>query len=422
MELIRMEEPVSVTIKEYWEVITRRKWIVLGTWVTCILIAGILCLVLPKSYRSSALILIEDAKIPQDYVRGLVGASVEERMIMLQQQVMSRTQLSHVVEEFKLYQDKLKREGLEAVLGELRNGIKIDTVGATSNRGKTVEAFSISFSHEEPVTAMKVTAKLASQYIEENLRAREQMITGVSAFLEQELNAAKASLEEKEQEISAFKARHIGLLPQQMEANLRALDRLQLDLHATDELIHSKAGQLALLEKSIREYETSGSTQALPGSPAAGPASGQPGMDPLVARLRELERGLTTLVAEYKETYPDIVQIKQEIEGIKKQLVAKYGNAAEEKDPEAGKTFDPYLRELILVALTMVRVRSATLSTLTRTKPRLPSLWTLTKSKNTKSNQSRCSYNQRTHKGSKSNIFPIHIYHSPLSIIFFNFK
>ncbi|MDH5669480.1 MAG: AAA family ATPase [Nitrospira sp.] len=342
-----MDEPVSVTLREYWAIVMRRKWIVLGTWVLCVLVAGVLCVVLPKSYRSSTLILIENAKIPDEYVKGLVGASVEERLTMLQQQVMSRTLLGQIIEDFKLYQNKVRRDGLESVLGDVRKQIKIDTVGTTGIRGKSVEAFTISFSHEEPMTAMKVTAKLASQYIEENLKVREQMVTGVSVFLEQELNSAKSLLEAKEREISSFKSKYIGLLPEQMEANLRALDRLQSDLHATDELVHSKTDRLGMLEKSIREYEASGTTQALSGSTAPGQPGGTTGMDPLVIRLRELERSLTTLLAEYKETYPDIAQLRQEIAGVKKQLIDKYGDPADEKDADAAKTFDPYLRELI---------------------------------------------------------------------------
>lgn len=342
-----MDEPVSVTIKEYWTMVVKRKWIVIGTWVGCILIAGILCVVLPKSYRSSTLILIENAKIPDDYVKGLVGASVEERLTMLQQQVLSRTLLGQIIEEFNLYEGRVKRDGLEFVLEDMRKQIKIDTVGTAGNRGKSVEAFTISFSHENPMTAMKVTSKLASQYIEENLKVREQMVTGVSAFLEQELNAAKGVLEAQEQAISKFKTKHIGLLPEQMEANLRALDRSQVDLNATEELIHSKTDRLGLLEKSIKEYEASGTTQAMAGSTPGGPVGGQTGMDPLVTRLRELERTLTTLLAEYKETYPDIAQIRQEIAGVKKQLAGKYGDPSNEKDADAAKTFDPYLKELI---------------------------------------------------------------------------
>lgn len=338
-----MDEPISVTIREYWAIIVRRKLVVVGVVVVCLLLAGILCVVLPKSYRSSTLILIENAKIPEDYVKGLVGASVEERLTMLQQQVLSRTLLGQVVEEFNLYDGNSGPEGLDRVIEGLKKEIKVDTVGTVTNRGKTVEAFTVSFAHESPVTAMKVTAKIASLYIEENLKVREQMVTGVSAFLEQELNSAKATLEAQEQAIGKFKTKHIGLLPEQMEANLRALDRLQSDLNATDELFHKQTDRLSLVEKSIKEYESNGSTQT-----GIGPnGTTHTSVDPLIVRLRELEKHLTTLQAEYKESYPDIGHTKQEIAGIKRQLVTKYGDPSDEKDAEAAKTYDPYLRELL---------------------------------------------------------------------------
>ena len=213
-------EPISITIREYWGVIVRRKWLIASTIVVSVLVAGVLCLVLPKSYRSSTLILIENAKIPEDYVKGIGGGNIEERLTMIQQQVMSRTLLSQIIEEFKLYESAIKREGLESIIEQMRKTIKVETFGASKSSGKSIEAFTISFNHENPMTAMKVTAKLASQFIEENLKVREQLVTGVSVFLEQELQTAKTVLEAQEQAISQFKAKHIGLLPEQMESNL----------------------------------------------------------------------------------------------------------------------------------------------------------------------------------------------------------
>lgn len=336
-------EPLSVVLRRSWGSIVRRKWSVMGAILAGVTIAGVLCVVLPKSYRSSTLILIENQKIPDDYVKGIGGASIEERLTMIQQQVMSRTLLSQIIEEFKLYQGQVSREGIESAIERIRKAIKVETVGTSGSRGKSVEAVTISFAHEDPMTAMKVTAKLASLFIEENLKVREQLVTGVSVFLEQELLDAKKALEAQEQAISQYKTKYIGLLPEQMEANLRSLDRLQTELTATDDLMHSLNDKLGTVEKAIKEYEASGTVHADPGSPP----SAHVGMDPLVVRLRELERKLTTLMAEWKETYPDIGDTKQEILSVKKQLAEKYGDPGKEKDGEAAKTFDPYLRELI---------------------------------------------------------------------------
>ena len=338
---MNIDESSSFEFRDYWDSIVRRKWIVIITLLTCTGVAGLLCIVLPKSYRSSTLILVENPKTTEAYVKDIGGASVEERLTMVHQQVMSRTMLSQIMDEFSLYGAN-KTDGLESKIEKMRAAIKVDIVGTSSGGGKSVEAFVISFAHRDPVIARNVTARLASHFIEKNTEGREQLVTGVSTFLEQELQAAKAILEDQEQAISKFKTRNIGLLPEQMEANLKSLDRLQTNLNATDELLRSVTDRLSLVEKSIREYEASGTTVS-----PAGQTASHAGIDPLMGRLRELEKLLTSLRAEYTESYPDIGEAKKEIESLRTQLAAKYRVSTTEKETLSGKTFDPYLRELI---------------------------------------------------------------------------
>ncbi|MGE0645948.1 MAG: GumC family protein [Nitrospira sp.] len=336
-------EPMSVTMREYWAILVRRKWTVVAAILAGVIIGGVLCVVLPKSYRSSTLILIENQKIPDDYVKGIGAGNLEERLMMIQQQVMSRALLSQILEEYKLYEGLVKREGHESAIEKLRKSITVDTVGTTGPKRKTVEAVSISFAHEDPMTAMKVTAKLGSLFIEENLKDREQLVTGVSVFLEQEVQEAKKGLEAQEQAISQYKTRYVGLLPDQMNANLRVLDRLQIELNAANDLLQSQTDKLNSLEKSIGEYQASIALR----QESDDPTSVRKNVDPLVVRLQELERRLTTLRAEWKETYPDIADTKQEIESVKAQLAEKGGGRTGEDEGEIGMIQDPYLRELV---------------------------------------------------------------------------
>lgn len=362
-------EPLSVQIREYWGTILRRKWLVLGSIMAGIAIATTLCVVLPKSYRSSTLILIENQKIPEDYVKGIGGANVEQRLTMIQQQVMSRTILSQIMDEYHLYERQVEREGIEAAIEALRKMIKVETVGTLGSSGKSVEAIALSFAHEEPMTAMKVTEKLASLFIEENVKVREQLVTGVSVFLEQELFEAKKALETQEEAISKYRTRHMGQLPEQMETNLRTLDRLQMELTSTDDLIHGQTDRLHRVETLIKEHEVSGGTVANPDNPKTVSTA----MDPLVARLHELERRLISLRAEWKETYPDIADTKQEIEDVKAQLAERSNAQVTDKEGESASTnnsskaHDPYLREL----LTQKNDLRADLSALTDRRARL---------------------------------------------------
>lgn len=330
----------SVTPQDYWNMVARKKWLALSIFILSISIAGALCLFLPKSYRSNTLILVEDQKIPENYVKGLGGADIEERLTTIKQQVMSRTLLGQVIEEFKLYQDDMRKDGLETVVERMRKSIKVDTVGTAVGGGykQTIEAFSISFGHENPTIAMKVTAKLAAQFIEQNLKVREQLVEGASEFLEQELNLAKGRLEQQEQAISQFKSKYMGELPGQTEANLRALDRLQSDRTAISEGVSRLNDRLGMIEKAMKEYEASGVTN--PGLPITQGRGG----DPVTLRLKELERNLATLSAEYKENYPDIISTKQEIEKVKAQLAGKRDD--NESKAELNIPIDPYLREL----------------------------------------------------------------------------
>ena len=349
-------EPLPALIRGYWGNIVRRKWVVLGSILAGGAIAAILCVVLPKSYRSNTLILIENQKIPEDYVKGIGGASIEQRLTTIHQQVMSRTFLSQIVDEYKPYESQVRREGLESAIETLRKMIKVETVGTPGSWGKSVEAITISFSHEDPATAMNVTAKLASLFVEENSRAREQLVTSVSVFLEQELHDAKKLLEAKERAISEFKARYVTELPEQKEANLRTLDRLQTELNTTVEAIHSLTARHSLFEKAVAQYEQ----YEMKGSISSQPMShmrNQAVQDPLSARLSELQKQLATLMATYKDAYPDVAILKDEIKELQAQIAERSQRAENKKlfqlEPQpdhnerSGRVLDPQLQKLL---------------------------------------------------------------------------
>src|SRR5713101_3291331 len=118
MEL-NMNATATLTLVDYGHIAVRRKWIILGCILLSLGVSGVLCMVLPKSFRSSTLILVEGQKIPEDYVKAIVGGGIEGRLTMIQQQVMSRTLLSRVIEEFKLYQSEVQPHALESVIEDI---------------------------------------------------------------------------------------------------------------------------------------------------------------------------------------------------------------------------------------------------------------------------------------------------------------
>ncbi|HZC81154.1 MAG TPA: Wzz/FepE/Etk N-terminal domain-containing protein, partial [Nitrospiraceae bacterium] len=215
-------------VPDYLEILRRRAWVVLACLLVGVLGAGVVFLVMPKTYRSSTLILVESQKVPTDFIKPVTVDTIEERLISIQQQIFSRTLLQKIIEEFGLYKDDLERKPWEDVIEDMRKDIKVTTVDDRLRRN--IQAFTIAYEGNDPLTVMKVTNKLASLFIEENLKVREQLVEGTTEFLEHELVNVKEKLDLQEKQISEYKMKYMGELPAQVEANLRTLDRLQMEL------------------------------------------------------------------------------------------------------------------------------------------------------------------------------------------------
>lgn len=363
----------NITPRDLVDMGFRRKGFIVSAIVLAVAVASAVAVMTPKIYRSSTSIMIETQRIPERYVNSVVSGTVSDRINMVQQNVLSRTSLEIIATEFRLHKADATLAEREANIEGLRRNIKIET---KAQRGDVrVESFTLSFASVDPVKASQVTNRLATQIIDENLKSREQLVKGTTEFLDQELTRAMKSLEEQEAAIAVFKRKHTGELPGQTAANLQTLDRLQRDITNVNDALQNRNDRRAAILKLINSYELMGlvgmdqmretgfgQESDEPGrsrvqSTAPSVARGTSG-DPLAQRLRDLERQLTTLSAEYKDTYPDVLQLKQEIAQVKLRIAERNGPAVPEENgkPEIARpgvarrtpvpAMDPYLFEL----------------------------------------------------------------------------
>ena len=341
IEIQRQDSQSGIEVlREYASIAWRRRWTMVSTIVITMVIALAYCLLAPKLYRSETLILVEDQKIPESYVQGVVEGNLEQRIFVIQRQVTSQGLLREAVKEFGLYPKLVQEYGIEAAIGAAADAIVVEMVGKEL-RGNFVgrsgiDAFTIAFQHEDPGIAMKVTDWIAAKFINVNLKAREQTAESTTEFLDDEVRMAKLELERREDEISRFKSAHVGELPQQMEANLRALDRLQTEINAVNESTQRLSDRQLLVQKAIQEYQRYGKTNA---TLYAGPVE----PDLLFRRLNELREKLSKLNAEFWEGYPEVLLTKDEIQQVEKDLIERYGpNVLKPGE----KPLDPYIQDL----------------------------------------------------------------------------
>jgi polysaccharide chain length determinant protein (PEP-CTERM system associated) len=281
----------AFNIYEYLEIFLRRKWYALIPFLTVILIMTAYLIFCPRKYTASTLILVTPQKVPEEFVRPTVTARIEDRLQSIAQESLSRTRLEQIISQLNLYESEKKWMKQEEIVELMRKNTKVEIKGREGY-------FTISFTGEEPRVVTTVTNRLASMFIEENLKFREQQAQGTTEFLSQELKAKKALLEDLEREITAYKRRYMGELPEQREANLRILEQLQLNFQRIGEMLRAAQDRKLIIQKQLLEAEsTAGPTVAIPS-----------------VQLDELKNQLAEMKARYTDLHPDIVTIKRKID------------------------------------------------------------------------------------------------------------
>lgn len=99
----------SFNIQDYGAMALRRKWYIIIPLVCSVIISMAVYKFLPKIYRATTVILVQPQQVPQSYVQPTITASVTDRLNTITQEILSRTRLEKVIEEFNLYADLKKR-------------------------------------------------------------------------------------------------------------------------------------------------------------------------------------------------------------------------------------------------------------------------------------------------------------------------
>src|SRR4030066_782736 len=169
-----MPEQKPFNIHDYLGIGLRRKWYIMIPLIIGVLTSVGVYKYLPKVYKATTLILVQPQSVPENYVRPTITDSVAGRLNTISQEILSRTRLEKVIQEFNLYTDIRKSLHLEEIIAIMRKAIEVKVQEPRRDgRDQTTNSFSISYEGKEPKTVMMVTNKLASMFIEENLRVRE---------------------------------------------------------------------------------------------------------------------------------------------------------------------------------------------------------------------------------------------------------
>src|ERR1700681_4197095 len=180
-----LDDQVSCSLEDYWAIAFRRRWwILLPLFLTWAAVWGASWL-LPSTYQSEALILVEQQKVPDQYVVPNVTTNLQGRLQGMTQQILSRARLRTTIDRFHLYS---RSRGLNGLLKsgdpveQMRNDIKIDLVEAPGRPGEFT-AFKMRYSADSPELAREVNSELTTLFINGNVEAQRQLSENTTNFL-----------------------------------------------------------------------------------------------------------------------------------------------------------------------------------------------------------------------------------------------
>jgi polysaccharide chain length determinant protein (PEP-CTERM system associated) len=287
-----------------------RKWVILVPFLVATICTVIIAQKLPKRYRSETVILVVPQRVPESYVRSTVTTRIEDRLTSLREQIQSRSRLERIIQDFNLYSELRKNLVMEDIIAVMRNDMDIKV-----ERG---DAFRVSYVSSDPVTAQKVTERLASLFIEENLRDREVQAEGTNQFLDSQLEEARRRLLEHEKKLENYQRQYSGQLPNQVQANMQAIQSAQLQLQSLTESINRDRDRRLVLERQIADLQT-----AAP-DPVPVPATGElPATASAAQQLEAAEARLRILELRLKPEHPDVKAAKSLIKDLQAKVQAE---------------------------------------------------------------------------------------------------
>ncbi|HZQ70105.1 MAG TPA: Wzz/FepE/Etk N-terminal domain-containing protein [Terriglobales bacterium] len=335
-----MIENRELTMDDYLAMLRRRMKVILIPALIAPVAGFLISYAFTPKYTSQSLVLVEEQKVPEGYVKPVVTEDITQRIATMQQQVLSRNRLQPMIEKLQL-----KGKSLDDMVDEIRQNVTVtpvqpDITSAQRRRGQSeVPGFYVNFTADNPREAQQVCSELTSMMLEENLKAREQVAQGTTEFLSRQVDEAKHNLDELDSKLAVFKRQYMGQLPGDEDQNLKLLMGLNSQLDASTQALNRA--------QQDRTY-----TQSLLSQQVAAWKSSQNETNPtsLEQQLTALQSQLISLTARYTEDHPDVIKTKADIAEIKRKIdeMNKAAAANSENTEKAGVAEPAEIRQLRL--------------------------------------------------------------------------
>ncbi len=285
-------------IYQYLYAAYRYKYLFIIVSLSVMTAIGAYSFYIPKKYQADTTVFIE-SNVIDELVRGIaITPNIEDKVRVLQFAILSRDMIMKTLEKLDSEIFTKSKAVQQKYISGLSDRTKINVT-------RRMDRFTLSIIDKDPHFAQNFINTLVGLYVEENLSEKRDETYGANRFLQDQIDIFKQKLEASEDKIIAYRKKQ-GVYFSTDEgatlADIRARMQQIEEIGLTQDTLQARKGQL---QKQLGSLD-----------PTVDIISETAEDNRLVA----METRLKTLLLRYTDNYPEVVQLKSEIEALKYRL------------------------------------------------------------------------------------------------------
>ena len=292
---LNADQVIRALLKELF--VSRR--FVVGTFVAINLAMVSAGLLWPHGYTASIGILVDDKNIIQPLMQGAaVATEVSDRAKNAREIIFGRKTMHQVLEEAGWLASDPSPEEQERIAEKIRKRTKVSIVGKNILKIENMDI--------NPDRAYRTTKKFAAVFMEESQEAKAIESRKAFEFIDGQTQEYQRKLVEAEQELKELRSANVDARSGSEADQVSRLNDIQIRIERASQDLRE-----AEIKKQSLERQLSGEAETV----AMLTREGQ-----YKSRIAELQQQLETLRLSYRDTYPDIVQLKLQINDLRRAM------------------------------------------------------------------------------------------------------
>jgi len=280
----------------------------------------------PKKYTSSSIIQIDNTNILKPLMRGAAETTdTIDKVANAREIIFGEKIMDQLLQTTGLIEDVTNEVEVERLKLSIKQNVTVSGIGDN--------LLKIAYWSSDSEKSYIITKNLAELFITEGEKAKVNESQSAFSFIEKQVNDYLQKLTDIEEGLKDFRLKFPEMRPELEQQVATRITRLQEE---------AEQARLLLSEANTRKDSL---TKQLSGEAAILISQSREGQHR--QKITDLTASLDALLLEYKETYPDVVSLKQQISETKRIMTEEIDSRKRFKE-EFEKTGTIYLDDLTL--------------------------------------------------------------------------